>query len=100
MSSFTDYNVTYGCYDMSTLCTISGGDSHHRELAGDDATDDGGAVESPPAESAAVTTANYGAMLAAILATLLAILSQNPFAINPAHAVLVSKNEEFLKILV
>lgn len=99
VTSYTDYNVTFGCYDLSTLCPPNSqlgarrrlregslkaerdffeGISTGRILAGDDdfsKSNSGGGAN----------VASYGALLAALLAEIAKTLSANPFAINWAE---------------
>jgi hypothetical protein len=69
ISSYTDYNVTYGCYDLSVLCS---GASSTRHMARRLADGEG--------------AASYAALAEAIAAELASVLSQNPFAIDLAKA--------------
>jgi hypothetical protein len=65
ISSYTDYNVTYGCYDVGVLCS---GSSTARYLS----------RKLQAGESAA----SYAALAEAIAGEIVSVLSQNPFAIN------------------
>jgi hypothetical protein len=76
ISSYTNYNVTYGCYDIGSIC--GGGSSAEkrlrRYLAGDDGTDDGGYGGA----QTSITSINFGALLS----TFTGVLGGNPLAIN------------------
>lgn len=98
ISSYTNYNVTFGCYDLSLLCSISSSrrlNAHHaspldgimtqdyvahvsRFLESNDG-DDGGTNN-------AVSGSQFGAILSALVAQLSSVLSYNPFALDPAKA--------------
>lgn len=103
VSSYTEYNVTFGCYDITQLCPKVNGkkarrldilkdraSTHYfnsimasRDLQADDGAagdDDGGTNEGSTSGS------TIGALLAAILAVLAAVLSSNPFAIDLSKA--------------
>jgi hypothetical protein len=74
ISSYTDYNVTYGCYDLSVLCS---GASSTRHMARRLANGEG--------------AASYAALAEALAAQLTGTLSINPFAIDleKAKAILI-----------
>jgi hypothetical protein len=110
ISSYTDYNVTYSCYDISQICPTTvvrrqlldegsestGGmedswegadDSEEQEYS--DAlgysrsllnTDDGGSIVPP---------STYGVLLETIGAEFSAVLGSNPFALNLADSTVV-----------
>ena len=80
ISSFTDYNVTYWCYDGSQLCSAGSGGRRlqNRRLAGDDD------LSQQETETSAST---YGALLAALAAELKNTLSFNPFAFDFSKAI-------------
>ncbi|RYH22921.1 hypothetical protein EON65_18580, partial [archaeon] len=88
VSSYTNYNVTYICTDVSQICSQSSSASlsplsffndheHGRILQGDDDSVSGGQ---------AMSMAQYGALFTAIKGVLLSTLSSNPFDINLEEA--------------
>jgi len=101
IASYTNYNVTYGCDDISRLLattsqqnqryryllsssssnSISSTDDVNTETSGDDesysVTDDGG-DDYFGGQQTSITSINYGALLSTFTST----LSGNPFAIN------------------
>ena len=109
ISSYTDYNVTYSCYDITQICPTTvvrrqlhdegpnnnGGMEDNRkedeseDLEYSDAfgysrsllnTDDGGSMVSP---------STYGVLLESIEEEFSAVLGSNPFALNLADSVVV-----------
>lgn len=110
ISSYTNYNVTYGCFDITQLCPPT---NVRRNLFEDDneienenenertseSTEIARSRNSPHFRIAArrlldvsseeSTTATYGMVLTSILAELTTVLSTNPFLLNPAESVLV-----------
>jgi hypothetical protein len=81
ISSYTEYNVTYGCYDTSVLCS-DGGSSSSRRLGEDDQS---------AGSSSSSSFSSYGMILEALAAEIAHNLSINPFAIDlsKAKAVLI-----------
>jgi hypothetical protein len=88
ISSYTNYNVTYGCYDIGQVCGGSSGDVRNRLRRylsaddDDDADDDGGDDTGFGSEQTSITSINFGALLT----TFTGVLGQNPLAINFAQA--------------
>ena len=114
ISSYTNYNVTYGCFDITQLCPSTtvrrnlfedeienenenenekwsesnedarSQNSPHFRIAGRRSLDASSDVSSE--ETQAVT---YGMIVSSIIAELSTVLSTNPFLLNPAESVLV-----------
>jgi hypothetical protein len=83
ISTFTEYNVTYACYDIGVLCSDS---SNRRSLSRRLASDDDMSVD-----GSGGSFASYGMILGALGAEIGNVLSINPFAINfnKAKAVII-----------
>lgn len=77
VSSFTNHNVTYGCYDQSLLCELASGSrrlsQYARELVGDD--------------YAAPTTSGKTNLFGALLSAFTSTFSNNPFALSLSQAI-------------
>ncbi len=86
ISTFTNYNVTFACYDPSDICPTGSrrrlfdGLDQYRVLA---SNDDGTVSATDRAAS------QYSALLKAILEELKQVMSANPFAINLEDAIAV-----------
>ena len=107
ISSYTNYNVTYSCYDIKQLCAVGynprvmrdrddddgDGDDAFGEEDEDDfngilglrsrhlqSTDDDGSSEAMPA--------TYGMLVETVIGDLSGVLSNNPFARQPSPVVL------------
>lgn len=76
ISSYTNYNVTYGCYDIGSVCGGGTGavSSRLRRFLADDDGDDGYGY----GQQTSITSINFGALLS----TFTGVLGQNPLAIN------------------
>jgi hypothetical protein len=103
ISSFTNYNVTYSCYDITTLCrstdvnmrlslsernenSASSEDTASRLLASKGSSS-GSSSAGSDGTSADSTVANtFGVLLDSIGAELSTILTSNPFAVNLSEA--------------
>ena len=103
ISSYTNYNVTYGCFDITQLCPST---NVRRNLFEDDSVNNNenenenensrnnphfriAGRRSLDVSSEGSETATYGMVLTSILAELTTVLSNNPFLLNPAESVLV-----------
>jgi hypothetical protein len=89
ISTFTDFNVTYACYDASVLCATSTRRARRDRRLN---TDDGSTLESSDGGFA-----TYGMVIEAVGREIVTVLSVNPFAVDlqQAKGVLV-----FVSILV
>lgn len=98
ISSYTNYNVTFGCSDISQLCAAAGFGSDARKLASMDSfirtfyesgtaynrmlqigDDDGGGLLNTDAE---VSINQFGVIFEALVGQLSSVLSTNPFTLN------------------
>ena len=113
ISSYTNYNVTYSCYDITQLCPSSGsrrylrGEEHdstgtkilnHREGSAidgeevadiydiDDDTSKRILTGDDDASTHIVPSLSYGVLIQSVEAELSSVLSSNPFLLDPAHA--------------
>jgi hypothetical protein len=109
ISSYTNYNVTYGCFDITQLCPTStatrnligvGGQGGGPIFEGTNEVDEGEveieeSVEHTLRRSldenpAAFTTAStYGMLVQSVIAELGDVLSSNPFALDPSKSIVV-----------
>jgi len=69
ISSYTNYNVTYGCYDLSMLCDTGTPSTHGRRLQSS-------------ASSAIESVASYAVLLEALAAQLKKTMSFNPLTLD------------------
>jgi hypothetical protein len=105
ISSYTNYNVTYSCYDISQICPRTFSKRRLEELNADDDAEDfdpdgdlGSATGSSyprrlqstndDGDTNAASPATYGMLVQSIAAELSSVLSNNPF-VRPSTAVLV-----------
>jgi hypothetical protein len=105
ISSYTNYNVTYSCYDISQICPRTFSRRRMEELNADDDADDfdtdgdlGSATSSAyprrlqstndDGDTSAASPATYGTLLQSIAAELSSVLTSNPF-VRPSSAVLI-----------
>ena len=105
ISSYTNYNVTYSCFDISQICPQTNSKRRLDELNVDDDSDDldfaldlVSATESAhlrrlqstndDGRATALTPATYGMLVQSIAGELSSVLSTNPF-VRPSTAVLV-----------
>jgi hypothetical protein len=103
VSSYTEYNVTFGCYDITQLCPkVATTSKRERRLdllkdrasaeyftsiiSSRELADDGGGDDDGGTNEGSTSGSTIGALLAAILAVLAAVLSSNPFAIDFSKA--------------
>jgi len=110
VSSYTDYNVTFACYDLAMLCPPGSSLHTRRLLERGEMADQARAAEagflndlstgralqtydddvSKNPQGQGLTAAAFAALLAAILAEIAAVISSNPFAnFNPAQNVAI-----------
>ena len=104
ISSYTDYNVTYSCFDITQLCPSSGGKSNFvvaesasRSLAidrsylvsGDKGMTSMRGLGSSYSSTAPVSSLSYGVLIQSIRAELHDVLSSNPFELDLAHSTVV-----------
>ena len=87
VSSYTNYNVTYSCFDVTQLCQTTSIGRNLQEI-GEDYTDieynshsRGLATNSDAQTSDALT---YGVVISSIIYEFTTVLSNNPFLLNPA----------------
>jgi hypothetical protein len=105
ISSYTNYNVTYSCYDISQICPRTFSRRRLEELNADNEAEDldtdgdlGSATGSAyprrlqstndDGDTIAASPATYGTLLQSIAAELSSVLSSNPF-VRPSTAVLI-----------
>jgi hypothetical protein len=81
ISSYTNYNVTYACYDISVLCAVSS--ARRLQL---DRVDPGRALAYTVDDDggSATSIAHYSSLAVAIGQEIGGVLSENPFAIKTA----------------
>ena len=110
ISSYTNYNVTYGCFDITQLCPSTNvrrnlfetenENKNENENEDEDENDEnshsgsGAEFQSFDRRSLDVSseepqTSTYGMILSSIKAELTSVLSSNPFLLNPGQSVLV-----------
>jgi hypothetical protein len=106
ISSYTNHNVTYGCFDITQLCPTStttrkvigaGGQGGGPIFEGTSEVDEEEeeSVESTirrslgakPTESETAST--YGMLIQSVIAELRDVLSSNPFALDPSKSIVV-----------
>ena len=104
ISSYTNYNVTYGCFDITQLCPSMNlkrdlfenetenenenenyANSHSGSVA-EFRSFDRRSLDIKSEESQAVT---YGMVISSIKAEITTVLSSNPFKVNPAKSIVV-----------
>jgi hypothetical protein len=105
ISSYTNYNVTYSCYDISQICPRTYSGRRMEDLNADDSAEDfdtdgdlGSATgnayprrlqsTNDDGDTSAASPATYGMLVQSIVAELSSVLSSNPF-VRPSTAVLV-----------
>ena len=104
ISSYTNYNVTYGCFDITQLCPSTNvkrnllenkyengnenenNGNSHSESAAEFRSFDRRSLDIMSEESQAIT---YGMVISSIKAELTTVLSSNPFRVNPAKSIVV-----------
>ena len=116
ISSYTNFNVTYSCFDITQLCPITSvrrylqhrkyesmgtsiGDSddkddeeNHREVSGHEIKSDQQGrylVADDDASVASVSSSTYGVLLQSIQAELSSVLSINPFKLDVTQSIIV-----------
>ena len=116
ISSYTNFNVTYSCFDITQLCPITSvrrylqhrkyesmgtsiGDSddkddeeNHREVSGHEIKSDQQGrylVADDDASVASVSSSTYGVLLQSIQAELSSVLSINPFKLDVTQSIVV-----------
>ena len=116
ISSYTNFNVTYSCFDINQLCPITSvrrylqhrkyesmgtsiGDSddkddeeNHREVSGHEIKSDQQGrylVADDDASVASVSSSTYGVLLQSIQAELSSVLSINPFKLDVTQSIIV-----------
>ena len=106
ISSYTNHNVTYSCFDITQLCrtattagkliAVRGQGSifegttevNEREMVEETAESSmTRSLNAKPTESETVST--YGMLLQSIIAELSSVLSSNPFALDPSKSIVV-----------
>ena len=99
ISSYTNYNVTYSCFDATPLCPKNDARRRLDELYADDDSDDLVSaaarassrrlqVLDDDGNAATTTPATFGMLVQSITGVLSGVLSQNPF-FHPSTAVLI-----------
>lgn len=90
ISSYTNFNVTYSCFDMTQLCPVA--TSIRRNLKGGKDGDGFNDAEGESRDSQSTSLEEvsvYGALLETIGAELSSTLSSNPFALDLSKAVAI-----------
>lgn len=99
ISSYTNHNVTYGCFDLTQLCPSSSLISVRRSLESSESESDNNSsirINSrglrkinKPTETAKTEVTHYGVLVESLKAELASTLSINPFALDLSKAVVV-----------
>eukprot|EP01038_Epipyxis_sp_PR26KG_P005612 gene5612-7752_t len=80
ISSYTNYNVTFGCYDISQICPTTA----RRRLSNgyDEMSQNNDNFHRYLSDSSSSTGSQFSAIFSAIAAEIASVLSTNPFAVN------------------
>ena len=98
ISSYTNYNVTYGCFDITQLCPSTNVKKNlfenENENENESENNENAEFRSFDRRSLDISseepqTSTYGMILSSIKAELTPVLSSNPFLLNPGQSVLV-----------
>jgi hypothetical protein len=83
ISSYTNYNVTYSCFDISQLCPSSVSIRRHLDEESSTISSLSRSLQTADAQSSDTT---YGVLLASLAAQLSSVLSSNPFNLDLSKA--------------